>query len=71
MSKVIERNAEKIIASHEVDELKRMTSFTLADAIRLGSSVSDQATNAWTGEGDTMCALSAGTAAAVALGYLK
>lgn len=49
-------------------ELDVTTSYTLADAIREGSKVSEQA-NGW-GQGDTMCAMHAAVAAAAARGYM-
>jgi len=61
----------------KVDELREMlggiemdvlTSYSLADAIREGSKVSDQA-QGW-GQGDKMCAMHAAVTAAVARGYM-
>lgn len=65
----------------KVDELREMlgaelgamemdvtTSYTLADAIREGSKVSEQA-HGW-GQGDKMCAMHAAVAAAAARGYM-
>jgi len=49
-------------------ELKAME-YSLADAIREGSTVSDQAYN-W-GDGDTACALTAAVIAAKSRGYIK
>jgi hypothetical protein len=49
-------------------ELKTME-YSLADAIREGSTVSDQAYN-W-GNGDTACALTAAVISAKARGYIK
>lgn len=81
MNKILERTVEKIteqIISKEVDpiitpdeakELKRMTEYRLSDAIREGSAVSKQA-YAWEGPDDSLCALSAGVAAAKARKYL-
>jgi len=62
----------------KIDELRSMideiglevaTSFTLADAIREGSTVSKHSTSGW-GNGESMCALHAAVASAVARGYL-
>lgn len=49
-------------------EMDVLTSFTLADAIREGSKVSEQA-HGW-GNGETMCAMHAAVASAVARGYM-
>lgn len=49
-------------------ELRVTTGYTLADAIREGSRVSEQAYN-W-GDGDTACALTAAVISAKARGYL-
>ena len=46
-----------------------VTSYTLADAIREGSTVSDQAVGTW-GTGERMCAMHAAVTAAAARGYL-
>ena len=70
IERVAERVHEKIVTADEASALKRMTEYTLADAIREGSSVSDQAFT-WTAEGDRVCALSAGLSAAKARGYVK
>jgi len=51
----------------EVANLDRMN-YRLSDAIREGSSVTDQAKNTW-GNGDNACALHAGLIAAKARGY--
>lgn len=51
-------------------EMDVLTGYTLADAIREGSSVSDKATNAWTGENGEACALSAAVIACKARGRL-
>ena len=50
-------------------ELDVLTSYTLADAIREGSSVSEQSYN-W-GDGATACALTAAVIGASARGYVK
>lgn len=52
----------------EID-LKVSTGYTLADAIREGSTVSKQEVGNW-GDGETACALTAATLAAKARGYL-
>lgn len=50
-------------------EMNVTTSYTLADAIREGSTVSEQAYN-W-GNGETACALTAAVIAAKARGYIQ
>jgi len=49
-------------------ELDVLTSYTLADAIREGGRVTDQAVGTW-GAGDNACAMSAAVIAAEARGY--
>lgn len=65
-------------ADEKADELRKelalieedvVTGYTLADAIREGSKVTEKATDSW-GNGDTACALSAGLIAAKARGLL-
>lgn len=51
-------------------ELDVLTSYTLADAIREGASVTSQIRGGWV-EGDAACALGAGFLAAKARGYVK
>lgn len=62
----LEAEAAKVVG--EV-EMAVATRFTLADAIRLGSTVSDQAYTWTDGEGN-MCAMSAAVVAAKARGYM-
>jgi hypothetical protein len=50
-------------------ELGVLTSYTLADAIREGSSVTGQKTGGW-GDGHSACALTAGYIAAKARNYV-
>jgi hypothetical protein len=50
-------------------ELDVTTSYTLADAIREGSTVSEHNQSGW-GDGSTACALTAGIIAARARGYM-
>ena len=50
-------------------EMGVLTNYTLADAIREGCKVSEQAHN-W-GDGDTACALSAAVIAAHARGFMQ
>lgn len=52
----------------EID-MRVMTGYTLADAIREGSTVSEQEVGGW-GDGETACALTAATIAAKARGYI-
>lgn len=54
----------------EAAVLDRLTSYTLADAIREGSSVTRQAVGRF-GAGEEACALSAGMLAAMARGYIE
>lgn len=63
------RKVEELISSDEAKDLKRMTEYTLADAIREGSSVTGQA-YAWSDANGNLCALSAAVAAATARGYM-
>lgn len=58
-----------ILEATEVRDLERMQ-FNLADAIREGSTVSDQEVGGW-GQGETMCALHAAVTSAVARGYIE
>jgi hypothetical protein len=51
-------------------EMDVLTSYTLADAIREGSSVTRKNTGGWI-EGDNACALGAGYLAAKARGYVS
>lgn len=53
----------------EVKSLERLN-YRLSDAIREGSTVSEQAVGAW-GEGEQACALHAAVIAATARGYMK
>ena len=50
-------------------EMNVLTNYTLADAIREGSTVTDQKIGGWV-EGDNACALGAGFLAAKARGFL-
>lgn len=67
MSLVDEKVTELRAVLGEI-ELKVLGNYTLADAIREGSTVTDQAYN-W-GDGNTACALSAAVIAAKARGYM-
>ena len=60
---------EHLIADIDNIEMRVLTSYTLADAIREGSKHTNQAFD-W-GRGLTACALSAGYLAAKARGYVK
>lgn len=64
----LEQSTEKLREQISDKELERLTSYTLADAIREGSSVTTQAYS-W-GDGETACALTAAAIAAKARGYL-
>jgi hypothetical protein len=52
----------------EID-MRVRTGYTLADAMREGSTVSEQKIGNW-GDGETACALTAATIAAKARGYI-
>jgi hypothetical protein len=58
------------IATLAAIETEVLTGYTLADAIREGSSVTDQATASF-GKAGRACALTAAAIAAQARGYLK
>ena len=62
------RTEQDVIDALRVTELEALTSYTLADAMREGSTVTAQAFN-W-GQGGQACALSAARLAARARGYL-
>ena len=68
MAYVETTKTEEIISELGKIEMDVLTGFTLADAIREGSTVTTQAYN-W-GQGETACALSAGYLAALARGYV-
>lgn len=57
-----------ILDATEVKELDRLN-YRLSDAIREGSSVTEQAVGDW-GAGESACALHAGVIAAKARGYI-
>lgn len=58
---------EKITELEErLPELESAMTYSLADAIREGSSVTDQCVGGWVGEDDSVCALSAALLAAKA-----
>jgi hypothetical protein len=57
-----------IFEATEVRDLERLQ-YSLADAIREGSMVSEQA-DGW-GDGESMCAMHAAVAAAAARGYVN
>lgn len=50
-------------------DMRVRTGYTLADAIREGSTVSEQEVGGW-GDGERACALTAATIAAKARGYI-
>ena len=68
MEKTIEK-ADELREMLNGIELEVTTSYTLADAIREGSSVTEQA-QGW-GQGEKACALHAGIIAAMARGYIE
>lgn len=75
----IDEKAEALRTRDDLDEdtkallaeidMRVMTGYTLADAIREGSTVSEQEVGGW-GDGETACALTAATIAAKARGYI-
>lgn len=69
IDRVVEKIKEQIVDVPDVKELERMN-YRLSDAIREGSSVTDQAVGAWTSGEDNLCALSAAACAARSRGYL-
>ena len=71
MSKIDEKAAElNEILKRELGEIELNTmEYSLADAIREGSMVSEHDQNGW-GNGQTACAMTAGVIAAKARGYL-
>lgn len=69
MSNTDTRTEGDIITELQAKELEVLTRYTLADAIREGASVTDQA-HGW-GSGGDACALSAARLAAKARGYLS
>jgi hypothetical protein len=72
MNKIDEKAAElseQLKAELGEIELKVTTGYTLADAIREGSTVSEHDQSGW-GNGETACALTAGVIAAKARKYL-
>jgi hypothetical protein len=68
MSTKTEEAIEDLKSSLTEDDFNRMLTFTLSDAIRMGSSVTEQSYD-W-GDGNTACALSAAAIAAKAVGYI-
>lgn len=69
MSTVKPMTEDEIITALRESELEVMTSYTLADAIREGSTVTDQSVGGW-GAGPNACALSAAYLATKARGYI-
>lgn len=70
MSTKIEETVETLRSTISDEQLDTMVNrFTLSDAIRLGSTVTDQAYE-W-GNGETACALTAAALSSKAAGYMK
>lgn len=69
MKNVVEQKVEQLKEELGSIEMDVLTNYTLADAIREGSTVTDQAYN-W-GNGMNACALTAGYLAARARGYAE
>lgn len=68
MNTVIEAAAESL--ADKLPELEAAANYTLADAIREGSTAGPQRVGDWTGPNGEMCALSAAAAALRARGML-
>lgn len=68
MASKIDEKAEELKRAIDEIGMSVYTGYTLADAIREGSSVSEQAYD-W-GNGETACALTAAVIAASARGYV-
>lgn len=69
MNNKIDEKAKELKEILSGIELKVLTGYTLADAIRDGSKVSEQAYN-W-GDGYSACALTSAVIGATARGYIK
>jgi hypothetical protein len=67
MSNIIDEKIEALQKELAIVEMDVLTNYTLADAIREGSTVTSQA-HGW-GDGNTACTLSAAYLAARARGY--
>jgi acyl-CoA thioesterase len=70
MTNTITENFADQIEELRAVEMSILTGYTLADAIREGASVTDQAHNTFGGSGRA-CALSAAAIAAQARGYVQ
>ena len=66
----IEEQVEELRATIDNIALEVTTSYTLADAMREGATVSGQAYN-WTDSAGNMCSMSAAVVAAKARGYMS
>lgn len=69
METKIDKSVEKMREVLGEIEMGVLTSFTLADAIREGSKVTEQAVGSW-GDGESACAMTASVVAAKARGYM-
>lgn len=69
MNNRVDEKADELRKELALIEEDVVTGYTLADAIREGSTVTEKAMDGW-GNGDTACALSAGLIAAKARGLL-
>ncbi len=56
---LIEHHASNLRERLEMDDLSKSMTFTLADAIREGSSLTEQCVGGWTDSSGSVCALSA------------
>jgi hypothetical protein len=66
---VADRLADRLVDELAAIELGVLTSYTLADAMREGSTVTGQKVGGWI-EGDNACALGAAFVAATARGWI-
>jgi len=68
-NEIVDKGIKDLLDQAGVDALERMAQYRLSDAIREGSSVTDQA-YAWSDEQGNVCAMSAAIIAAKARGYM-
>lgn len=66
----IENKVDELKAELGEIEMKVLTSYTLADAMREGCLITKQEIGGWTNEEDTACALSSAVISARARGFI-
>ena len=66
----IETKVDELKAELGEIEMKDLTGYTLADAIREGSLITKQEIGGWTNGEDTACALSSAVISACARGFI-